>query len=85
MYAIVTDNEITKLISNPKSLVIGDVRYPAKIFQLWSTSELNAIGIYEVVTLITVIKKMRSGILIQINLILCMTINVTASYGNCYT
>jgi len=49
MYAIVTDNEITKLISYPKSLVIGDVRYPAKIFQLWSGSELNAIGIYEVV------------------------------------
>ena len=50
MYAIVTDNEITKLISYPKSIVIGDVRYPAKIFQLWSGSELNAIGIYEVVT-----------------------------------
>jgi len=30
-------------------MVIGDVRYPAKIFQLWSASELNAIGIYEVV------------------------------------
>ena len=50
MYSIVTDNEITKLISYPKSLVIGDVRYPAKIFQMWSQSELNAIGIYEVVT-----------------------------------
>ena len=49
MYALVTDNEITKLISYPKSMVIGDVRYPAKIFQLWSTSELEAIGIYEVV------------------------------------
>jgi hypothetical protein len=49
MYAIVTDNEITKFINHPKSLVIDDVRYPAKIFQLWSTSELNAIGIYEVV------------------------------------
>ena len=49
MYAIVTDNEITKFINHPKSMVIGDVRYPAKIFQLWSTSELNAIGIYEVV------------------------------------
>ena len=49
MYAIVTDNEITKLISYPKSLVIGDVRYPAKIFSVWSASELNAIGIYEVV------------------------------------
>jgi hypothetical protein len=50
MYAIVTNNEITKLITNPKSLVIGDVRYPAKIFSVWSVSELNAIGIYEVVT-----------------------------------
>ncbi len=50
MYAIVTDNEIKKFINHPKSLVIGDVRYPAKIFQLWSTSELNAIGIYEVIT-----------------------------------
>jgi hypothetical protein len=49
MYAIVEDNEITKIITNPKSMVIGDVRYPAKIFQLWSASELNAIGIYEVV------------------------------------
>ena len=49
MYAIVTDNKITKFINHPKSMVIGDVRYPAKIFQLWSASELNAIGIYEVV------------------------------------
>ena len=49
MYAIVTNNEITKFINHPKSMVIGDVQYPAKIFQLWSTSELNAIGIYEVV------------------------------------
>ncbi len=49
MYAIVEDNNITKFINHPKSLVIGDVRYPAKIFSVWSTSELNAIGIYEVV------------------------------------
>ena len=50
MYALVEDNNITKIITNPRSLVIGDVRYPAKIFQLWSKSELNAIGIYEVIT-----------------------------------
>ena len=50
MYALVENNQITKIITNPKSLVIGDVRYPAKIFQLWSQAELNAIGIYEVVT-----------------------------------
>jgi|TARA_R100001463_G_scaffold56422_2_gene108444 hypothetical protein len=50
MYALVEDNNITKIITNPKSLVIGDVRYPAKIFSLWSKSELNAIGIYEIIT-----------------------------------
>ena len=49
MYALVTDNEITKLINNPKAMVIGDVQYPAKIFSIWSASELNNIGIYEVV------------------------------------
>jgi len=49
MYALVEDNNITQYINNPKSVVIGDVRYPAKIFQLWSQAELNAIGIYEVV------------------------------------
>ena len=50
MYAIVENNEVKQIITNPKSLVIGDVRYPAKIFQLWSQDELNAIGIYEVIT-----------------------------------
>ena len=50
MYALVKDNSISKIITNPKAMVIGDVRYPAKIFQLWSESELNAIGIYEVIT-----------------------------------
>ena len=50
MYALVEDGLISKIITNPKVMVIGDVRYPAKIFQLWSTAELNAIGIYEVIT-----------------------------------
>ena len=49
MHALVQDNNITQIITNPKALVIGDVRYPAKIFQLWSQAELNAIGIYEVI------------------------------------
>jgi len=49
MYALVENNQITQLINNPKSLMIGDVNYPAKIFSVWSQSELNAIGIYEVV------------------------------------
>jgi len=50
MYAIVENNEVKQIITSPKSLVIGDVRYPAKIFQLWSQDELNNIGIYEVIT-----------------------------------
>ena len=49
MYALITDNEITKFINNPKAMVIGDTQYPAKIFQLWTQAELEAIGIYEVV------------------------------------
>ena len=50
MYALVKDGSIEKLINNPKAIIIDDVQYPAKIFQLWSQSELNAIGIYEVIT-----------------------------------
>ena len=49
MYALITDNEISKFINNPKALVIGDTQYPAKIFSLWSEAELNNIGIYSVV------------------------------------
>ena len=50
MYALVEDNEIIKIINNPKAMIINDVQYPAKIFQLWSKDELNAIGIYEIIT-----------------------------------
>ena len=50
MYALVEDNKITKIINNPKAMIIDDVQYPAKIFELWSKDELNAIGIYEVIT-----------------------------------
>ena len=45
MYALVKDDNIEKIINNPKAKIIDDVQYPAKIFQLWSQSELNAIGI----------------------------------------
>ena len=31
-------------------MIINDVQYPAKIFELWSEAELNGIGIYEVIT-----------------------------------
>ena len=49
MYSIEEDNQITQYVNFPKSVVIGDVRYPAKIFELWSQSEKEAIGIYEII------------------------------------
>ena len=49
MYALVKNDNIEKIINNPKAMIIDDVQYPAKIFELWSSSELNAIGIYEVI------------------------------------
>ena len=48
MWGIVQDGSITKLINKPKGMVIGDTRHSRKIFELWSKSELEAIGIYEV-------------------------------------
>ena len=49
MWALVEDNTITKIINNPKAMVIGDTRHSRKIFALWSAEELEAIGIYEIV------------------------------------
>ena len=48
MWALVEDNNITKLIGNPKPMVIGDVQYPSNIFTSWSSAELKAIGLYEI-------------------------------------
>ena len=49
MWAIVTDNTITKILNNPKGMIIDDIQYSRKIFSLWSVSEKEAKGIYEVV------------------------------------
>ena len=49
MWALVEDNIITKIINQPKGIVIGDTRHSRKIFELWSEAELNNIGIYSVV------------------------------------
>ena len=48
MHAIITDGSISKIINHPKPLVIGDVQYPARIFSVWTASELAAIGIIEI-------------------------------------
>jgi len=48
MWGLVESGSITKLINNPKGMVIGDTRHSRKIFELWSKSELEAKGIYKV-------------------------------------
>ena len=48
MWGLVQDGSITKIINKPKGLVIDDIRYSRKIFELWSKAELEAKGIYEV-------------------------------------
>ena len=48
MYAKVEDNNITRIYASPKPITVGDTNHPANIFELWSTSELEAIGIYEI-------------------------------------
>ena len=49
MWALVESDNVTQVFTRPKGLTIGDVNYPSNIFMLWSSSELEAIGIYEVV------------------------------------
>jgi hypothetical protein len=49
MWALVENNQVSKVYTRPKAITIGDVSYPQNIFMLWSSDELEAIGIYEVV------------------------------------
>ena len=49
MFALVTDGSITKYFSGNRGVTIGDIQYPKAIFTLWTKSEREAIGIYEVV------------------------------------
>ena len=49
MYALVESGTITKYFNYPKGFTLGDLQYPADIFTKWSSSELEAIGIYEVI------------------------------------
>ena len=49
MYALITDGSIAKHLSGNTGITIGDIQYSRKIFSLWSKSELEAKGIYEVI------------------------------------
>tara|TARA_R110002012_G_scaffold11007_1_gene49494 strand:+ start:3794 stop:4372 length:579 start_codon:yes stop_codon:yes gene_type:complete len=48
MWAKVESGSVTEVYTRPKQLTIGNTQYPRNIFQLWNSSELEAIGIYEV-------------------------------------
>ena len=50
MWGLVQDGSITKIINQPKGMVIGDTQYSRNIFSFrWSNEEREAIGLYEVV------------------------------------
>jgi len=49
MWALVESDNVTQVFTRPKALTIGENQYQANIFNLWSTSELEALGIYAVV------------------------------------
>ena len=48
MFALVESGSVTKFFKGNKGVTIGDIQYPKQIFQSWSNSELQAIGIYPV-------------------------------------
>ena len=48
MFALVESGKITQMPKGNKGIQIGDVKYPAQIYTLWSEAERNAIGIYTV-------------------------------------
>ena len=48
MFALVESGSITQMPNGNKGIQIGDVKYPAAIYTLWSEAERNAIGIYTI-------------------------------------
>ncbi len=49
MWALVESGNVSKIYTRPTQIKINDINYPSNIFMLWSSSELEAIGIYAVV------------------------------------
>ena len=49
MFVLVENNLVTKTVNSHKGITIGENQYPRAIFTLWSPTEREAIGIYEVV------------------------------------
>ena len=48
MWALIKDNKIEQIYQRPKSLILGEVRYPSNMFTKYTDAEKAAIGIYPV-------------------------------------
>ena len=48
MFALVESGSITQMPRGNKGIQIGDIKYPAAIYTLWTEAERNAIGIYTI-------------------------------------
>ena len=81
MFALVEDGSITKMLSGNRGITLGSNQYPKAIFTLWTKSEREAIGIYEVVFNNT--KKKDEEYYINTNQSFAFADGtVTASYGD---
>ena len=80
MWALVESNNVTQVYTRPKGITIGDVNYPSNIFTMWSASELESLGIYEVVIDNTNLKNNKYYINTQQSFNFASG-TVTASYG----
>jgi len=81
MFALVQDGSITKYISGNKGITIGDIQYPKGVFNLWTKSQREAIGIYEIVWDNS--KKKDDAWYVNTNVSYAFANGkVTASYGN---
>jgi hypothetical protein len=49
MFVLVENDSITKQLNISRGITLGENQYPRSIYNLWSSAEREAIGIYEVV------------------------------------
>ena len=50
MYALIQNNEIVKVFTNPEGFILDGNQYSSQIFFLWSKEAKEEIGIYEIET-----------------------------------
>ena len=50
MYALIQNNEIVKVFTNPQGFTLNGNQYSSQIFTLWSKEAKEEIGIYEIET-----------------------------------